>query len=91
MRRGITFAVALLLCLSFAPQLASASDDSGEGYYDIDVNTENLAQRLADMPDLQTNTAIDATIRKQLLDKYSNKPFTIEVDSIEPEGGPTTG
>lgn len=39
----MTLAVALLLCLSFAPQLASASDESGEGYYDIDVDTENLA------------------------------------------------
>lgn len=43
MRRGMNIAIALLLCFSLAPQIASASDESGEGYYDIDVDTENLA------------------------------------------------
>jgi hypothetical protein len=42
------------------------------------------------MPDTLQNM-IDPIKKKKLLDKYGKKPFTVSVDSIEPEGGPTTG
>jgi hypothetical protein len=34
---------------------------------------------------------VDPVKKKKLLDKYGKKPFVVSVDSIEPEGGPTTG
>jgi hypothetical protein len=42
------------------------------------------------MPDSLVSS-FDSDKKTALLSKYGNSPFIIEVDSIEPEGGPTTG
>jgi hypothetical protein len=42
------------------------------------------------MPDVDSNN-LASEKTKALLEKYSKRPFTVAVDSIEPEGGPTTG
>lgn len=34
---------------------------------------------------------VDPALKKRLIERYGKKPFTVSVDSIEPEGGPTTG
>jgi hypothetical protein len=49
-----------------------------------------LADVLASMPDVSQN-AVDPALRKKLLERYGKKAFQVSVDSIEPEGGPTTG
>ena len=51
---------------------------------------DDLVNRIADMPDSAINS-LDPAKKKALLDKYKNRPFELSVDSIEPEGGPTTG
>lgn len=43
------------------------------------------------MPPPPDISAADDVKRKNLISKYGHSPFTVEVDSIEPEGGPTTG
>jgi hypothetical protein len=42
------------------------------------------------MPGVENNQ-VDPVKKKQLLDKYGKAPFLVNVDSIEPDGGPTTG
>lgn len=43
------------------------------------------------MPPPPDISAADEVKRKNLIAKYGHSSFTIEVDSIEPEGGPTSG
>jgi len=35
--------------------------------------------------------SVDPATRDRLVRQYGNAPFAVTVDSIEPEGGPTTG
>lgn len=42
------------------------------------------------MPDVSDNM-VDQEKRKALIAKYGHKDFQVRIDSIEPEGGPTTG
>jgi len=42
------------------------------------------------MPDVADNMA-DEQKRKEVIAKYGHNKFLVSVDSIEPEGGPTTG
>jgi hypothetical protein len=57
-------------------------------YYDPGI--EDLDEVLATMPDSSGNMA-DEVKRKEVIQKYGHSKFTVSVDSIEPEGGPTTG
>lgn len=69
---------------------ARADEEDGDDYYDTDIDADNLAQIISEMPDSSGNQA-DPIKKKKLIDKYGKKPFVVSVDSIEPEGGPTTG
>ena len=42
------------------------------------------------MPD-EANNQFDATKKKALIDKFGKTTFFVTIDSIETEGGPTTG
>ena len=85
---GSLFCLALLTLSQ--SHFARADEESGEDYYDPDLDADDLAERVAQMPDSSANQ-VDPVKKKKLLDKYGKKPFVVSVDSIEPEGGPTTG
>lgn len=70
--------------------LARAEEEAGDDYFDPDLDADDLAQRVSEMPESPANQ-VDPIKKKKLLDKYGKKPFVVSVDSIEPEGGPTTG
>ena len=76
---------ALCLFLLFISQLqmAKAQEDDGDDYYDPDLDADDLASRVAEMPDSSQNM-VDPIKKKKLIDKYGKKPFTVSVDSIEP-------
>lgn len=42
------------------------------------------------MPDV-SNNMVDEVKKKEILQKHGHEKFQVRVDSIEPEGGPTTG
>jgi hypothetical protein len=81
-------ALLLSLLLMSQSQVARAQED--EDYYDPELDSDDLAARLSEMPD-SSQSMIDPVKKKSIIDKYGKKPFTVAVDSIEPEGGPTTG
>lgn len=70
--------------------LVRAEDEAVDDNFDPDLDADDLAQRVSEMPDSTANQ-VDPIKKKKLLDKYGKKPFVVSVDSIEPEGGPTTG
>jgi hypothetical protein len=80
----------LALLLTTQSQFARADEEAGEDYYDPELDADDLAERVAEMPDSSANQ-VDPIKKKKLLDKYGKKPFVVSVDSIEPEGGPTSG
>jgi len=80
----------LALLMTSQSQFARADEEAGDDYYDPELDGDDLADRVADMPDSSANQ-VDPVKKKKLLDKYGKKPFVVSVDSIEPEGGPTTG
>jgi hypothetical protein len=80
----------LALLMTTQSQFARADEEAGEDYYDPELDAEDLADRVAEMPDSSANQ-VDPILKKKLLDKYAKKPFVVSIDSIEPEGGPTSG
>lgn len=51
-----------------------ADKEAGEDYYDPELDTDDLAHRLVEMPDSSQN-AVDPALRKKLLEKYGKRPF----------------
>jgi hypothetical protein len=51
----------------------------------------DLQANMNEIDSSSTSRNIDPIKRQQLLEKYGNKPFTVHLDSIEPEAGPITG
>jgi hypothetical protein len=74
--------------LSSSVTLTQGQDS--DDYYDPGYDADDLADVVASMPGVESNK-VDPVLKKQLLDKYGRTPFLVNVDSIEPEGGPTTG
>jgi hypothetical protein len=81
------------ICLALITTVESfpktrADEEAGEDYPEL--GADDLAERLAEMPDVASNV-VDPALKKRLIEKYGKRPFTVSVDSIEPEGGPTSG
>jgi hypothetical protein len=67
----------LLLGLIMSQQyvtMVRADEEAGEDYYDPELDSDDLADRLASMPDIAQNM-VDPVKKKKLLDKYGKKPF----------------
>lgn len=64
------------------------AEEAGIDYYDPEI--DDLEEILADMPDVSDNM-VDLEKRKALIAKHGHGNFQVEIDSIEPEGGPTSG
>jgi hypothetical protein len=82
--------LAALSFLLISARAAPASADSEEDPYDPDYSPEELAEILANMPDASSNI-YDPVLKKEALAKYGGGKLKVSVDSLEPEGGPTTG
>lgn len=90
LRKNLALSALVLCLLSAAPRIVKADEEAGVDYYDPELDSEDLAERLADMPDSALNI-VDPAVRQRFVEKYGKRPFQVSVDSIEPEGGPTTG
>ena len=74
------------LALTFLTTVKAQDKD----YYDPVYNSTQLAEVLAHMPDSSNNYG-DPAKKEAILAQWGDKEFTLSVDSIEPEGGPTYG
>lgn len=81
--------MAIILVIFTSALLATnvSAEETAEGY---DPGIDDLSEVLASMPDVDANF-FDPEKKKALIEKYGKRPFTVAVDSIEPEGGPTIG
>lgn len=61
---------------------------SAQDYYDPGIT--DISAAIADMPDV-SNNYFDPVKKAAVLERLKGKPFSVTVDSIEPEGGPITG
>ena len=63
-------------------------DETKKDYYDPGI--DSLEDILTNLPD-EANNYWDPAKKKALMEKFGKGAFFVTIDSIEPEGGPTTG